>query len=421
MKIYQKTFESGLRLVFQRLDKDRPASFMIAVNVGSKDENEIQNGISHFIEHMNFKGTDEFSSKELTTILEKNGINFNASTSQLSTSFYGSTLPEKIEMAFDIFSKMIFESNYKQNEISKERKVIYKEIDMSQDSPEYVAYEKMYSDFYAGTPYEKLVSGTKKSLTKINRDEIVDFVKTHYVPNKIIVSVSGPFSKNYVKKLTQKYINFRFKENNIVSEFPKDNVIVPKRKFSFIKKDVKQSQIMIGFPTSNIYSEDEKANFIASFIFGGTMSSRLFQKVREQNALVYSIHCYNEKSIFGGANVISFGTEETKAKFALMLIKKEIEKFVKDGVTDEELDLAKTLCKSIILSSNEKGSNLTATNAKNMLIFNKPIRTEELMKSIEILTKEKVNEVIKTGFDFEHMVGAVVTKNIDKTLFDVFR
>ncbi|NCB48229.1 MAG: insulinase family protein [Clostridia bacterium] len=421
MKEYCKTYESGLRLVFQKLSKNRPASLMIAVDAGSKDESDSQSGISHFVEHLNFKGTDKLSAKDIMVVLENNGIDVNAVTSKLYTQFFGTTLPEKIETAFDILSQIVFESNYKQADINKERKVVFREIEMHEDSPESVLYERFCKDFYAGTPYESSVLGSKKTLMKINNKEIVSYVKTHYVANKIVVSVSGCFRKSYVKKLIKKYISNRFKDKSEVEKKQEGNIIIPKKVFSFIKKDVKQTQIILGFPTPNIFDKNVKANFIYSLIFGGAASSRLFQKVREEKALVYSINCSNDRNIFGGVNTISFGTTENNAKIALALIKKEIDKFVAKGVTDEELEMAKILSKSLIVSANEEGATVTRRNATNMLSFNKILTMDSTIREIESLTKENVNEVLKDGFDYSHMVGTVVTKNIDKTLFDIFK
>jgi len=421
MRIYRKTYESGLRLVFQKLGKNRPASLMIALDVGSKDESDEQSGISHFVEHMNFKGTDNFSAKDLTIILEKNGIDVNAATSKYFTQYYGTTLPEKIEKAFEILSQMVFSSSYKQEEINKERKVVFREIDMSMDSPRNVLIERFCKDFNAGTPLEKPVIGSKKSLMKINREEILQCVKNKYVAKNTVVSVSGYFSKRFIKNLTQKYINCNFKGKSEVEKKGEENIIIPVKKFSFIKKDVKQTQIILGFPTPNIFEKNNKANFIYSFIFGGAMSSRLFQKVREEKALVYSINCSNDRDIFGGLNSIYFGTAENNAKLALSLIKKEIDKFVKEGVTDEELEMAKILVKSLIISANEKGTNITRKNATNMITYNKILTMDSSIKEYLSLSKEKVNEIIKDGFDYAHMVGTVVTKNIDRTLFDIFK
>lgn len=420
MKIYRKNYDSGLRLVFQKLGKNTTASLIIAVDAGSRDESEEQSGISHFIEHLNFKGTERLSAKEISTTLENNGIDSNATTNKFFTMYSGTTLPEKVETAFDVLSQMVFESTYKKEDIQKERKVIFREIDMFEDSPDMVIYHRFIKDFYASTPLESPVLGTKKSLIKIGRDEIVDYVKTNYVPEKIVVSVSGCFKRSYVKKLMQKYIAFRFKGKAEVPKNGEENTILPVKKFNFIKKDVKQTQIMIGFPTPNLYEKNYKANFIYSFIFGGAVSSRLFQKVRDEKALVYFINCSNDRNRLGGSNTISFGTTENNAKLALNLIKKEIEKFVAKGVTDEELQMAKTLSKSLIFSSNEKGFNIARKNALNMLTFNEFIPMEKSISEIETLTKEKVNEIIKTGFDYSHMVGCALSKNIDKSLFEMF-
>ncbi len=420
MKIFQKTYESGLRLVFQKVSKNRPASLMIAVDAGSKDETPDISGIAHFVEHMAFKGTKNLSAKDITVAFENAGINANAFTNQFHTCYYGTTLTEKIEEMFKIFSEIVFESTYEQAELDKERKVIFEEIGMNEDLPDRVAQNCFNRHFYAGTPIERTVLGNKNTLKRITCEDIEKFVKKHYIAPKIVVSVCGDLSEKMVDDLTQKYVNVYFEDAAEVVEKDEETVILPKKTFSFMEREGAQTHVILGFPTGNIYAKDHYANLVSSFVFGGGSSSRLFQKIREDKGLVYSISCHNERHEFGGENHIAFATNEKNVKLAVKTVKKEIENFLKTGVSEEEFVRTKTLLKSLILSSNEKAFNFVHRNATSLLTFGKIITAEHRLKKIENLKLEKVNEVMRKTFDFSHMVACVVGKNIDSSLFEVF-
>lgn len=422
MKNYTKTFPSGLRLVFHKQERTRPAHFYLIVRAGSVDETPAQNGIAHFVEHMNFKGTGKLNYSDITKLFEQNGIITNAVTNETTTSYFASTLPEKMELTFDTFSQMIFESVYDAKELKKERQVIYKEMDMTKDNPSYLAYIAFKKNFFAGTPFEKLIIGSKKTLKNITRDDITNFVKTHYTPDKMVLSVTGPFKFSQVIKWTQKYINSRFKDNVpcAPAEYDQSQNLLPKKKFCFVKKDVKQTRVILAFPTKNVFDKNFPASTIYTFILSGAASSRLYVKLREQNGLVYSIECDNDRNYLSGYNIITFGTSENNVKQAVGLIKREIDKFVKEGVSEEELNMVKTLHKSIVLKINEVSMNITRSNAADLSLYGKIIPVEDKIKQIEALTKEQVNDEIKKGFDYSHMVAVVTSKTPDKTLFDVF-
>jgi len=420
MKSRMFTFDNGLRLVFTNVDSSRPATLFACVKTGSGNETAENNGISHFIEHLNFKGTKNRTAKQISVDFESIGANANAFTSKNHTCFFATTLPDKIENCFDIISDIMFNSNYTQADINRERKVIFEEIDMYQDDPEAVCYDEFCKNFYFGTSLERTVLGTKESLEKISRQDILDYIEKYYTAPNIIISVVGAFPFEKVKALTKKYFASRFKGKNTIEEPIKSNVIIPEYRFSCVKKDVAQTQIAFGFACDNIYSENRMSVLLASFIFGGSMGSRLFQKVREEKGLVYSVSCVPELHTFGGDVLISLGTNKKNQREALQIIKDEIDFLVDNGFSEEELDRAKNFCKSIVMTSSELGFDIAKSNALNVSSFNCPMNIEDKIEKLDSVTLEQINNLAVKIFNFSNMCGAVVSSSEETDLFDIF-
>lgn len=420
MKPVFRQYDNGLRLIFKKVEANRPASVYIALDVGSSKEEDKNSGISHFIEHLTFKGTATRTAKQISTELEQIGANANAFTSKYMTCYFATCLGEKVENVFDILSDMVFASKYAQSDIDKERKVIFEEIDMYEDDPESVAYEQFCKDFYEKSPLKRPIVGTKESLEGITKKDIEEYVATHYTPQNTVVSVVGDFDIDYVEKLVKKYIGNRFTKKASIEEKTKSSIIVPDKKFSYITKDIAQTHIVLGFPCDNIFSEKRWVYSLLCFIFGGGMASRLFQKVREEHGLVYSISCVPELYECGGDVAIALGTNKKNQNEAIRLVKEEIDKLVSEGFTEEELLRAKTFCKSLIVSGNETGSSMAKSNAGNILTFNKIISVEERIEKVEAVTVEDLNALAQKVFNYGNVCGCVVSNSPDEKLFDIF-
>jgi len=420
MKPFFKQYNNGLRLIFQKVEENRPATLYIALDVGSNKENDANSGISHFIEHLNFKGTSLRTAKQISTELEEIGANANAFTSKYNTCFFATCLNEKFEDCFNILADMVFNSKYAQADIDKERKVIFEEIDMYEDDPESVAYESFCKNFYESSTLKRAIIGTKDSLNNITKKDIEDYVATNYIAPNTVISIVGNFTREYVESLVKKYVNKIFTKKAEIEDKNKSMLVIPDKKFSYIKKDVAQTQIIFGFPCDNIFSDKKMAYNLLCFIFGGGMGSRLFQKVREENGLVYSISCMPELYECGGDVVISLGTNKKNQKKALELIKEEIDNLVNNGFTIEELNRAKNFCKSLIVSGTETGASMAKSNAGSILTFNKLFPVEERIKQVEDVTVECINEIAKRVFNFSNVCGTVVSNDPDETLFDIF-
>ena len=421
MKTLIKTFPNGVRLVYEKTENTKPATILICVNTGSVNEDNKNNGISHLIEHMAFKGTKNRTAKQISQEFEELGAIANAYTGQFRTCYFATTLNENIEGCFNILSDIVFNSSYDEVELEKEKKVIYEEIDANKDVPDTVIYENYLSNFYKNTPIERRVIGKKEILEKITRQDILDYFEKNYVGNRIVVSVVGSLPNQKIVEFVKKYICKFFRKKMEIEEPNKSLHIIPDRNFVFEKKDINQSQIIFGFPADNVFYDKSNAYPLMSFIFGGGMASRLFQKVREEHGLVYSIFCQPYLHSLGGDVLISFSTNEKNVKKAMALIKEEIDKLVKDGITDKEYERAKTFSKSVLISSFENGASHATKNATNLSIFNKIFTVEDILEDYDKISKEDINQVIKKVFNYCNICGNVLTKNPDETLFDVFK
>ena len=423
MKANIKKYSNGLRVVFEKTDSTKPFTLMVGVNTGSVNESQENNGVSHFIEHMVFKGTTVRTAEDISKDLEGIGANANAFTSKYLTCFYATCMTEKSEQCFEILSDMFFNSKFDQNEIDKERKVIYEEIDMYEDDPSSVAYDDFTRMFFNGTKVEKTVIGTKESLKNINRKGIIDYRNRFYTANNVVVSVTGGIEQEELDNYINKYFIANFEDKiaePILYDTETENIFVPEKQFNFLKRKFAQTHIVLGFPLKGVYTKDRMAYTLLSFIVGGGMSSRLFQKIREDLGLVYTIHCLPDLYDLGGSMVVSLATNNDQQVTAIDAIRNEIDILKKDGITQEELDRAKVFCKTLIVTSSETSINTTRHNTTDTLMYNR-LRTVDLkLSEIQAVTLEQLNNLIPQIFDYSKMCGTIVSDNPDEAAFDCF-
>lgn len=419
--IETKTYPSGLRLIVESVPGNRAVAVFFGVNAGSVYEDEHNNGISHVIEHMTFKGTKTRSAEDISTQFECLGASVNAFTSRYNTQYYGKCIKENTEKMVEIFSDMILNSVYDEEELKRELKVIYEEIDMYEDDPGSVAYDKYNEIFFKGTKLEKSVIGTKKVLSKLKRQDLIDYIDKYYVPQNMVVAFAGDVTMAEADAMVKKYFNSAFKTKSKPIDMKKTSeVVIPKQAQIVTKKNIAQTHIVLGYPTDNIYSKNAAGINVLAFILGGGMSSRLFVRIREKLGLVYSINALPEFADIGGNIIISLATNSTNQELALKSIKEEIDNIANNGVTDAELEKAKTFCKSMLVMAAEVSTNKARNNASNILTYGKSITIDERMKEIEKVTKADVNKLAKSIFGRDDMCIAVVSDKPNKNPLKVY-
>lgn len=421
MDIKTKTYESGLRLIVANMPDSRAVSTFFGINTGSVNENAKNNGISHVIEHMTFKGTKLRTAEDISTSLESLGANINAFTSRYITCYYGSCIKENAEKSFEIFSDMILNSEYNEEELKKELKVIFEEIDMYEDDPGSVAYDKYNEIFFEGTKLEKSVIGTKKVLAKLTRQDLLDYISEFYIPANMVISIAGGITFEEADAMVTKYFNSGFvsKADPILPQKTTDKLL-PEQRFVCQKKDISQTHIVLGYPTDNVYSKNVAAINVLAFILGGGMSSRLFVRIREKLGLVYSINAMPELFDIAGNIIISLATNHTNQELALKSIREEIDNIAKNGVTEAELNKAKTFCKSMIVMSSETTTNIARHNASNVMQFGEHKTVDQRLEEIEKVTLEQVNAQAKEIFSSKNYCMAIVSDKPNEKGMEIY-
>lgn len=405
-----KTLSNGIRVVAEKIDYLRSVSIGVWVGNGSRYETKELNGISHFIEHMLFKGTKKRSAKDLASVIDNVGGQINAFTAREYTCFYTKTLDAHADLALDVLSDMLFDSVLDDEDMALERRVIAEEINLYEDSPEDLVYDIASLSVWGDTPMGRTILGTKESLNNITPDIMRSFMGEHYTSANIIISVSGNYDKNFFDSL-EKY--FGHKElNNSVPKM-EEAIYIPK---NIVKtKDIEQVQLVLSFKGIDVMDDNVYSLLTFNNIFGAGMSSRLFQNIREKMGLVYSIGAGHSSYINAGVFDIFAGMSVENLDKVCSLIAKEIDTIKREKLTKEEIECAKEQLKgSYILSYESTGARMQG--AGRSLLLNKPIQTqEETLELIDKVSVDSVSEIIDKVLDTQTAAVSAVgpVDNID--------
>jgi len=420
MKTQTKTYESGLRLVVATRES-RAVSVLIGVNTGCANESESNNGISHLIEHMVFKGSQNRTKEQISEEFESIGAITNADTGVDHTFFYAQCTDENLDKTTQILADIVLNPKMDKDELEREKKVVYEEIDMCEDDPADVAYESFMEAFFKGYPHARRILGTREILEKLTNKDIFDYMGRFYTADNMVVSFAGGITIAEAEKLMQKYFG---KLINSPKRAPRkininqNAIIKPESRFNSIKKDIQMCYIVFGFAIANIHNDLKPVLKLISIIFGGGISSRLFKIIRDKYGYVYDIHSQPTFFDIGGTLTVHLGTNEKYKQHALESIKQIMEELIREGATPEELKKAKTLSKSVLIITGETNQSIARANASSMLDLGKLELQEEKIKRIDDVTLQQVNSTIKKYFKTKNICGAIVSSKPD---IDVFK
>jgi len=417
-----KTYPSGMRLVVETMENYESVSFNMFVQTGSTNEDDTNRGISHFIEHMLFKGTKKRSAIDIVKRLDALGTSVNAYTSQTETVYYVKSTKESVTECVDILSDMYFNSIFDEKEMAREKKVITEEISMYNDNPGALADKRANEVFYEGTPMEFDVAGTKTSVRAITKDDVKKYMNAHYLPQNLILSFAGNITFEQAEELAKNYFecNFKTKSQPIFIKTP-DLMPLPKPQFVKKYKDNEQAQIVIYYAGLNLHDPRYYAMKLLNAIWGQGMSSRLFQTIREKLGLVYGIYSSTQSTNFGGTLEMYLATTVKNIKVATTALRKAIDTIMKDGINEQELVDAKTQIINTLKLQSENTSFVSLTNAKEVFWFNEVKNKEEAIQKLENITKEEVNELIRDVFGRDNYVISMVGKDLKTNLLSYFK
>lgn len=386
---------NGIRVVYEKIDYLKSVSVGVWVGNGSRCEREDENGMSHFIEHMFFKGTNKRDAKQIAFEIDSIGGQINAFTTREYTCYYTKTLDEHIETALDVLSDMIFNSRLDKKSLDLERNVIVEEINMYDDEPEEIVNDLIIEAAYGNNSMGRPILGTKESLLGIDSQKMSDYIKTHYTTKNIVISISGNFEDNLCD-LLEKYFAKSHIEDNAVKIF--DCEYKPQNKL-IRTKDCEQVQLIAGFRGIDVCDDAVYSLLVFNNVFGGGMSARLFQNIREKYGLVYSVFAYHTAYIGTGMFNISAGMAPQNLKKVCELISKEVNTIKREKLTAEELRIAKEQLKgNYILSYESTGSRMQAAG-RNLLLERGIISPDEVLEKINRVNSDSVAEIIDRVLD----------------------
>ena len=391
--------DSGIEVIFDRLESISTCSVGVFVKTGSRDESDTEEGISHVLEHMIFKGTPARNYFEISDEIDYLGANVNAHTTKEETVFYINALTQFLGKSVDILFDIVTNSTIDEKELEKEKDVIVEEIKMYKDSPDDLVFEMNYADSINGQ-YGKPIIGTEASVKGFTADEIRKYYKERYTKDNILIVVSGNFDKEeilqkideYFGKLADTKVNRREKIDFSFNSGKKT-----------VSKEINQVNICISHQSEDYNSKNKIYTDILANVIGGSMSSRLFQEIREKNGLAYSVYTYNQYYLSGGLTSTYIGTNLENYEKAIEITLSEFKKLRENGVTEVELQKEKNkqLSKMAFAMENPYSRMYLLGNhfiKRGKLFDGKEFENE--VKSVEI---EKINEFLKNMFTEENI------------------
>ena len=416
---------NGIRVVMEKIPYVNSVSVGILINNGSAREDKHLNGVSHFIEHMLFKGTTNRTSKGLMELIDNIGGQINAFTGTEYTCFYVKVLDNHLPIAVEVLSDMLNNSKFDYEDIEKEKGVIYEEIKMYLDSPEDIVYDLLSEIMFEDTSLALPILGSYETVGSLNRESILEYFNQHYTWENIVISIAG----NFDPKDTMKILNESFYKSHINgnqnNNYLNDNVPNFSQKLYGQLKDTEQLNFCLGMEGVKRGSDDLYPLLVMNNIFGGSMSSRLFQKIREEKGLVYSVYSHPTSFQDIGTFTIYAGLSVEQVVNVAKLINENVEYIKTNLITKDELEKSKEQLKGNYILGMEGTFSRMFDIGKSELLLGRILPPEEILDKIDMVSMEDIERVVLNIFNKDKYNIAYVGKvpnneKIDKKLKEVF-
>lgn len=417
MSHIQKTvLESGIKVITEEMPEVESSSIGIWVTAGSRNETRVINGVSHFIEHLLFKGTERRTSLDISREIESVGGVLNAFTSREYTCFFAKVLNKDLPLAIDLLSDIFLNSRFDKGELEKEKMVVLQEIKMVEDTPDDLIHDLFAENFWSGHPIGWSILGTSKTIKALERRHILDYFEENYRSGNILITAAGGLSHNkvlrHVKKTFSKVKKRAVKKDNSAP------AATPGVKL--IKKDLEQVHLCIGVPVPPQPHPDRYRVYLLNTILGGGMSSRLFQEVREKRGLAYSVYTYLSLFKDAGSLIAYAGTSSDKFAEVVSLIFKEFGRCAK-GVDKDELKNAKEQLKGGMLLGLETSDNRMTKLARDEMYFGRVVPVKDIVKGIDRVTLDDLKDTASRAFAPKGLTLLAMGKVSPKGLPKVFK
>lgn len=406
----KKVLNNGLRVILSPMNNTEAVTLLVLVGVGSRYETKEINGISHFLEHMFFKGTKSRPEPgQILRELDKIGADHNAFTTKEATGFWVKTSGEDFDIALDVISDILFEPLFKKEEVEKERNVIFQEIDMRKDNPRLNVQEIMEGMFFGDQPVGWDIAGDKKSVASIKREDIVKYEAENYLSENMIVVAAGNFEKKSVFKKIDKAFGRTKKGER--KNFEKADNCQKETRVKIINKETDQTHLAIAVRAYDMYDEKRYALGLLSTLLGGNSSSRLFMEIREKRGLAYYVYSWADQLMDCGYLGMAAGVPHKKLEEAVKNIVSICSKIKNGDISQEDIDFAKSYMRGQTALRFEESDEIANFVAGQELFYNEIKQPAELLKKIEAVKKEDVLKVAKELFKPENFNLSVVGKH----------
>ena len=403
------TLSNGLRVVAEPISHFRSVSVGLWIGAGSAYEQPEEGGLSHFIEHMLFKGTKRRSARDIADEIDGIGGQINAFTSKECTCYYAKVIDEHLPVALDVLCDLFLNSVIDEAEMEKERGVILEEIAMVEDTPEDIVHDLLITATLDGNPYSKTILGKAELIQTYRREHLVSFRDRHYRPDNTVLAVAGRYDSNALRALCEEHLGgfapAATPEENQTSDIFLPNLL---RK----PKDIEQVHLCIGFPGIPLGHADLYPLTVFNNVFGGGMSSRLFQRIREESGMAYTVYSYPTPYPGCGIYTLYAGTSRQNAEQVLTMLREEVERALANGISEEELIKAREQLKGGYILGLETPSSRMSNIGRSELLLNRQQAEDEVIEKINRVTRDDVQRIIEALLGRENAASAV-GKNAD--------
>lgn len=403
------TLANGVRIITETMSHVRSVSVGIWVGCGSRRETLEQNGISHFIEHMLFKGTTSRSAEDIARSVDSIGGNLDAFTAKELVCFNTKVLDQHLSQAFDVLADLVLHPLFRPEDIEKEKGVILEEIKMEEDSPDYLVHEIFSANFWKDHPLGKPILGTPQSVRRFDDTMVRDFYKSAYAPGNVVVTAAGNLTHERLTSLVREHFNELPPGGGPSPDpAPSTHARIALRN----KKSLEQVHLCLGVPSYPLPHSERFACYILNTLLGGGMSSRLFQNIRERQGLAYAV--FSELNPYRDTGCLSIyaGTSQESARKVVTSITREFRNLKEQPVSDEELRRAKDHLKGSLMLGLESTASRMSNLARQEMYFGRFFTLDELVESIEAVTADGVQRIADTFFD-PRQIALTVLGNLE--------
>ena len=394
--------QNGVRVVLENIPTVRSVAIGVWIGTGSRDENIKNNGISHFLEHMFFKGTETRSAREIAESFDSIGGQVNAFTSKEYTCYYAKVLDTHADFALEVLADMFFNSTFVTDELNKEKNVVYEEIKMYEDTPDDIVHDLLSKAIYENHPLGFPILGTEETLATFNSETLKQYVHNMYTPENVVISIAGNISEPFINKVEQYFGSYAGGNREEINQKPTFHANRISR-----KKDTEQAHLCIGFDGLPVGHDDMYNLIVLNNVLGGSMSSRLFQDVREQKGLAYSVFSYHSAFQDSGIVTLYGGTGAKQLDELFDTMQETLKKLKQEGITEKELNNSKEQLKGSLMLSLESTNSRMSRNGKNELLLRRHRSLDEILEQIDTVSMQKVNNLANEIFTDNYSVALI--------------